>query len=208
MLEVCLNIEIRSSDTDHLKWLDHLGESLWREKKILDVGCGSGYLCKYALEHGASHSSGIDILSPPGYSGREKWEFLKLDLDSQWADEFKKSEVNQFDIVLAFDIIEHLNSPFQFLKSCLSLLSPDGVLVLTTPNTSSWERLLKPDNWSGCIDPQHKILFNIYSLKFLLAKAGFEVLTSKAPVRSLKFLNQVLPGIGGQIFLTASPEKN
>lgn len=200
-----MSIEIRNSDTDHLKWLGYLGDDFWVGKNVLDVGCGSGYLCKRALEKGAVHSSGIDILNPPGYSDSEKWEFLNLDLDSEWADGFNKSKVNQFDVVLAFDIIEHLSSPYSFLRSCHSMMSKEGVLVLTTPNIGSWERLVKPENWSGCIDPQHKTLFNLYSLKFMLGRVGFDVVNSKAPIRSLGALNKILPPLGGQLFIMAVP---
>jgi len=196
-----LQIEKRESDTDHIKWLTRFSQDFWSEKKIIDLGCGSGYLCKFALKEGASLACGIDMVEPAGYSDAEGWSFAQENLDApDWSGSFGKKYSTEFDIVLGLDIIEHLNSPYLFLRNCSQLLKDDGLLVLTTPNINSWERLLKPDNWSGSIDPQHKTLFNLYSLKFLSERADFVTEHLEAPVRSLGALNRVTPPIGGQIF--------
>jgi hypothetical protein len=84
------------------------------------------------------------------------------------------------------------------------LLRPGGQLVVTTPNTNSWERLLRPTAWSGAQDPQHRILFNRYSLAFLLRRVGFKPLVVRAPLRKLAFLGPLAPEVGAQIFAVAT----
>lgn len=191
-----------SSDLDHLRWLSDIGLDKMNHLRLLDVGCGSGYVCHYAMEHGAKAAVGIDIVKPKGLLDPSSWRFMNYDLNAaDWPTEFKGET---FDLILAFDILEHLDSPYAFLQNLRSLMSKDGRLVLTTPNLMSWERYARPDNWSGVRDEQHKTLFTRYSLKFLLSKAGLQSDLMKAPLRSLGGLSSWTPQIGGQIVCRAS----
>ena len=194
----------QQSDTDHLAWMEMFGPLDFADKAILDLGCGSGYLCENAVNKGASLAVGIDIQKPKGLDGNPiLWQFESLNLDSpDWGAKLSEKH-NQFHQILAFDILEHLRSPYDFLNNCLSLLAPNGQLFLTTPNTNSWERLMHPKDWSGVRDTQHKTLFSSYSLRFLLQKAGFESIETKAPMRKLSFLGPLAPSIGGQILCRA-----
>jgi 2-polyprenyl-3-methyl-5-hydroxy-6-metoxy-1,4-benzoquinol methylase len=193
----------KRSDIDHLKWLKLTNLDSFSGLRILDLGCGSGYICHLAMQRGAKFAVGIDVIEPEQRSQTgESWQYLNLDLNREnWHENFSDS----FDLVLAFDIIEHLDSPYCFLRSCRQLLSSQGKLVLTTPNVQSWERMLKPQGWSGAQDPQHKVLFNRYSLDFLLRKAGFGTVSQSAPLRALSFLGKLQPQIGGQILSISCP---
>jgi 2-polyprenyl-3-methyl-5-hydroxy-6-metoxy-1,4-benzoquinol methylase len=190
----------RPSDIDHLHWLNTKVNKNWIASNVIDLGCGSGYLCEWLKKEGAAEVVGIDI-DEPAFSGKPAWTFGRVDLEGQWDTDLRAMlKGASADYIFAFDIIEHLSSPWNFLSSCHSLLKPGGTLVLTTPNVNSWERVLRPDNWSGARDPQHKILFAKYSLAFALVKGGFKVETLEAPLRSAKGFAPLLPDIGGQLF--------
>lgn len=190
----------RPSDLDHLRWLNTKVNKNWNGCNIVDLGCGSGYLCEWLKREGAAEVVGVDI-EEPALSEKPAWRFAKVDLEGKWDSDLSTLlKGASADYIFAFDIIEHLSSPWDFLSSCRGLLKPGGTLVLTTPNINSWERLLRPDSWSGARDPQHKILFAKYSLAFALGKGGFRVETLEAPLRSAKVLASVLPDIGGQLF--------
>jgi 2-polyprenyl-3-methyl-5-hydroxy-6-metoxy-1,4-benzoquinol methylase len=191
----------RPSDLDHLHWLSSKVNKSWQSSRVVDLGCGSGYLCEWLKEQGATEVVGIDLEKPPTLGEPFKWTFAQVDLERRWDSDLRTMlKGADADYIFAFDIIEHLSSPWDFLSSCKNLLRQGGTLVLTTPNINSWERLLKPDTWSGARDLQHKILFAKYSLAFALAKVGFAVETLEAPLRSAKGLASLLPDIGGQLF--------
>ena len=193
-------IEPWQSDLDHLNWLSFSKIKSFAGKRILDLGCGSGYICEKAMSEGAQNAVGIDLVRP-NISDDASWIFLERNLDlPNWNDEVG----SDFDFILAFDILEHVESPFGFLKSCKDLLSDSGQLILTTPNLSSWERFVNPLNWSGVRDEQHKVLFNRYSLNFVLNRAGYSHVDLAAPIRKLSFLGPLQPHLGGQIFCKTS----
>ena len=190
-------LEPWQSDLNHLTWLSDVGIEGFKGDRLLDLGCGSGYLCELAMAEGAHSAVGVDLVKPNGFDEEQaKWKFANLDLNSnRWHEDLPQ----KFSLILAFDILEHLDSPYDFLKSCQELLDADGQLMLTTPNVSSWERYAKPGGWSGVRDPQHKYLFNKYSLGFLLRKVGLTPGIVKAPIRKLSFLGPLMPSLGGQL---------
>lgn len=49
----------------------------------------------------------------------------------------------RFDVIVAGEIIEHVDNPGAFLTSCREHLAPGGLLVMTTPNTFSVNNLAK-----------------------------------------------------------------
>lgn len=196
-------IEARPSDKSHIDWLRNCDLDQFKGLRVLDLGCGSGFLCEHAVQAEARSVCGIDLVEPKGIS-QSRWQFCQVDLDAvDWSTKVLQIE-EAWDLILAFDILEHVRSPYDFLRNIQSLLSPQGKLVLTTPNTASWERLLRPRSWSGATDPQHKCLFNRYSLQFLVDRAGLQPELTQAPIRKLGGLNRWFGRWGGQILLVAS----
>jgi glycosyltransferase involved in cell wall biosynthesis/SAM-dependent methyltransferase len=190
------------SDIVHLRWMESLGIQETKGLNILDLGCGSGYLCRKFSKVGSGNVVGIDINLPVDYDeSGEGLQFLRIDLNEKdWVRSLLGAiTLERFDLILAFDIVEHLNAPFEFLKSVQTLLSDSGSLVLTTPNTNSWERLFFPTTWSGAKDADHLTLFNIYSLQFLLQRAGLPSVYLHAKVNKLGPLASLFPDWGGQI---------
>lgn len=196
----------RGSDLVHLEWLRNLDAPAWQGLTVLDLGCGSGFICEEAVDKGARLVCGLDFVKPEFFSLSSKWKFVAHDLDApDWSQHLP---ARSFDVIMAFDILEHVASPYAFLKACSSLMSANSLLFITTPNVGSWERFLKPDSWSGVIDEQHKILFTRYSLNFLLSRVGLSSLKMTAPMRSLAFLGEFQPDIGGQILCKAALKKS
>ena len=113
----------KSSDLDHLSWLKDLGFHSMKDLRLLDVGCGTGYVCYEAMRQGAQMAVGLDIVKPAGVTESSKWQFINGDLNSdQWLSELKDKN---FDLILAFDILEHLDSPYRFLKTLRECMKAD-----------------------------------------------------------------------------------
>ncbi len=199
------HIAAGSRDADHWRWLERGGLHSFAGLAVLDLGCGGGQLCQELARSGARHVIGVDIEAIDRRDSSIPWQFVQADLDaSDWTAQIPRADGNSsFDLICGFDIIEHLQSPVSFLRSCAQLLGKGGTLVLTTPNTSSWERLCRGGNWSGATDPQHRILFNPYSLRFLLEREGYAVQSLRAPIRVLETRRIPHPRIGAQMIVVA-----
>ncbi len=85
-----------------------------------------------------------------------------------------------FDVVVNFEVIEHLFSPRNFLDNCKKLLKPGGLLITTCPNGQGFDfRVLKEK--CNSVDHEHLNYFNPCSLGLLLESSGFNVLESYTP---------------------------
>jgi len=88
-----------------------------------------------------------------------------------------KYKSNQ-DTIINMELIEHLDSPIDFIRNCKKLLKINGKLIITTPNAGlqyivnpSWQVFTKHNKYDG-----HKYLFTPPMLIYILKKEGFKIL--------------------------------
>ncbi len=79
------------------------------------------------------------------------------------------------EVVVAAEIIEHLDSPGSFLDALRPLVRHDGVLVITTPNAYSILNPVATLAGLEMIDPDHISLYSWYTLQRLLERRGWKV---------------------------------
>lgn len=99
-------------------------------KKILEIGCGSGYLLSQLRNCGAD-CVGIEPGENAAY-GSEKYG-LKIIQDF-----FKKEYfAEKFDSIIFYCVLEHIYETEKFLNEVVELLQPDGKILLAVPNCES-----------------------------------------------------------------------
>ncbi len=105
-------------------------------KTVLDIGCGFGRLALLCALHKASRVVAVDLSTPLIKTFESIISLLKIDnIETHIMDvENLKLEPNQFDVIFCCEVIEHLLNPAKLLKTIYSLLKPDGIVVLSTPN--------------------------------------------------------------------------
>ena len=84
------------------------------------------------------------------------------------------------DVVAAFEVIEHLFAPGDFIQSCQRLLRPGGILVLTCPNVRGFD-VATLRTLSGTFQHTHLNYFHPESLALLVRRCGLEVLDVQTP---------------------------
>jgi 2-polyprenyl-6-hydroxyphenyl methylase/3-demethylubiquinone-9 3-methyltransferase len=104
--------------------------------RILDIGCGGGLLCEPLARLGAK-VTGLDAAARNIEVARLHAQQAGLDIDyrAQPAEDIVGQE--QFDIVLAMEVVEHVSDVDLFLKSCAQLVRPGGMLVAATLNRTA-----------------------------------------------------------------------
>jgi 2-polyprenyl-3-methyl-5-hydroxy-6-metoxy-1,4-benzoquinol methylase len=105
--------------------------------RILDYGAGVGQLTRRLLALQRFHSvSAADIMGAPNdLSGKVEW--IEQDLNSA-----VPGHDGEFDVVVAAEVIEHLENPRFMIREIFRLLRPGGAAIVTTPNNESWRSLI------------------------------------------------------------------
>jgi len=92
------------------------------------------------------------------------------------------SELAHADVIVSFEVIEHLFDPKDLIRQAARLLKPGGLLVLSCPNGLGYDIAMLGAG-SQAVDAEHVNLFNPASLGGLLEKSGFGVLETTTPGR-------------------------
>ena len=123
------------------------------ESKVLDAGCGTGGTLRW-LESQAIQCDGFDPVAPDTLYGRLPFEI--------------PFEAESFNVVLALDVLEHIEDDKRTLESIRTLLRPNGTLILTVPAFQSL--------WSAHDTINHHYRrYRKKPLITLLEKSGFRV---------------------------------
>ena len=101
-------------------------------RRVLDAGCGSGYGAA-ELSQAASQVLAIDVAAEAVDYAREHYRAGNLRFEQASCLEIPAAEAS-FDLVVAFELIEHLSDWRAFLREVRRVLSPEGQFLVSTPN--------------------------------------------------------------------------
>jgi 2-polyprenyl-6-hydroxyphenyl methylase/3-demethylubiquinone-9 3-methyltransferase len=119
--------------------LDECSRRPLEGKTALDVGCGAGLLTEPLARLGAK-VTGLDASPEVIGVAREHAAAMGLAIDYRAADVLEVE--GQFDMITSLEVIEHVADPAAFITALAKRLAPDGLLILSTPNQTSWSRLM------------------------------------------------------------------
>jgi len=101
---------------------------------VLDFGAGTGSLSLALCELGTfDQVVAVDLIDYPDRAGHSLLSWHTVDLETG-----TPFEADSFDVVVAVEVIEHLENPRAAVRELARILRPGGSLLLTTPNNESW----------------------------------------------------------------------
>jgi 2-polyprenyl-3-methyl-5-hydroxy-6-metoxy-1,4-benzoquinol methylase len=171
-------------------------------RRVLDVGCSTGYLAERMQQHGAT-VIGLDMDERAAELARSFCEEVHVgDVETMEL----PFEPGTFDAVVCGDLIEHLRDPQGFITRVRPLLRPGGRLVLSTPNIANWAMRLsllfgrfRYTEW-GLLDRTHTHFFTRKTLRECLEAAGYRLVafdfTVPVPVLSTPRVEALAHGLG------------
>jgi len=154
--------------------------------RILEVGAGSGNFLEIVTETLSEYN--IDIVG--------------VDVDKGASEEAKKRNINvlhgniedmiqeekeQYDIIMHFELIEHLIYPRIFLEHCFKLINDDGYILFSTPNGEGFDNQQIGCNFEdrmmahALYPPMHLNSYNVSNIYFLLLDIGFSIQEISTP---------------------------
>ena len=126
---------------DRALWNEHFARYAFASRyaagrRVLDVGCGTGY-GSAELARSAASVTGIDFAAEAVDHASSHYSGIRFVQGSASALPFP---AEAFELIVSFEVIEHLPDWPQMLAEVRRVLGPDGLFVVSTPNRVFYER--------------------------------------------------------------------
>jgi ubiquinone/menaquinone biosynthesis C-methylase UbiE len=137
--------------------------------KILDVGCGSGFLLYSLSACGFRNLKGVDPFIPSSIDYENGVSIEKKSL----------GEVDDtYDLVMLHHSFEHMSNPTETLKEIYRVLKPKSYALIRVPISSSYAYQEYGVNWVQLDAPRHFYLHTLESMQILAKATGFEIVNT------------------------------
>jgi 2-polyprenyl-3-methyl-5-hydroxy-6-metoxy-1,4-benzoquinol methylase len=139
---------------------------LTHNSRILDIGCGSGYLLYSLRQIGFKNLLGID-------------KYIETDIEYENGLKILKGSIQEvdgkWDLIMFYHSFEHIPNQTETLQSVSQLLSKDKMCIISMPTTSSYAWKYYKTNWVQLDAPRHLYLHSIESIRLLTEKVGLKL---------------------------------
>ena len=155
-----------SARTDWAIAKKYINELLNYKGSILDIGCFDGQFLatlgnKFLIFGIEIHEGASQAASAKGVSVVAS-NFSELS--------------GCYDFITAFDVIEHTESPMQFLSQCLDIVKPGGYLLISSGNYDSMTFLMMRNQYWYCAIPEHISFISPKWLSYFESRLKFEII--------------------------------
>lgn len=161
-------------------------EKLSPGKKIFDIGCANGYFLDLAKQRGWQ-TYGVEISGYGANEARKKGHKVFHSPDLSGID-------LKFDCITMWDVLEHLESPVEYMQSVNKLLNINGIVAINTIDKSSWWAKFWGTRWNAIVPPEHLLFFSRNNLLLLIKNTKFNILSVQKVGKffSLSYIFKVL----------------
>ena len=120
--------------------LDQINNRNIKNLKILDVGCGGGIICEPLARLGAK-VTGIDFAPNNIKAAKIHSKKNKLKINYIYKDIEKSKLDEKFDLILMFEVLEHLDNWKKTIKKIKKNLNKNGIIIISTINKNFFSKL-------------------------------------------------------------------
>jgi SAM-dependent methyltransferase len=145
-------------------------------RKVLEVGCHTGYFSRVLREHGCQ-VVGVEINAEA--AARAIDDGFDVRVGSVEDPALLADLPREFDVLLLMDVLEHLVDPWTALRGLRERLRPDGRALISLPNVACWtvRNALLRGRWEytrdGLLDRTHLRFFTFDTARVLIRDSGF-----------------------------------
>jgi SAM-dependent methyltransferase len=171
MVELCLFKLILKSDINHTQ--KKILKNIQHRPKILEVGCGNGSRLELFSKLNAE-VIGVDMSQEDIATAKAKGlNAFCADVN----DLEKYFEPNSFDIVMSFDVLEHIPNLGEFFKKLSQLLKPGGWMMAGMPSSDCFAIRILGKRWAALSEvPRHVSIPSLGGTRCLFERADLREL--------------------------------
>jgi len=156
-------------------------------KTVLEVGPGSGSLLQF-LKKNNYQVAGVEIDND--CVERIKAQGIEC-YCGELSDYKRMLGTRKFELIILCHVLEHLYNPREIIEIIYSLLSDNGILYMILPDVGSIEAKLFGKYWIGWDLPRHVVHYNRNTVRDLLTKSGFKVISIRKNISSSFFIESI-----------------
>jgi 2-polyprenyl-3-methyl-5-hydroxy-6-metoxy-1,4-benzoquinol methylase len=142
--------------------------------KILDIGGGTGKLAslaRLAVNGEGTKTYVVDLDEEARFEAEKDGHVFSCSTFENWESREK------MDLILAYNILEHVPDPRLFLRKMSEILSQDGRIILQTPNYKALDaKIFRKLYWGGLHTPRHFYVYSKNSLTAEIERAHLKVI--------------------------------
>lgn len=153
--------------------------------RLLDIGCNEGRGLEFFRQRGYV-AEGLEMNANAAAVAKSKGFVVH----TERIEEFNSAE--KFDVVVMSNVLEHSLNPVEMLRGARGVVSDDGEVWISCPNSRSLLRWFFGSYWINWHVPFHLVHFSPVSLNDCLTKAGFTVSNIKFESPSLWVTHSIL----------------
>jgi dolichol-phosphate mannosyltransferase len=139
--------------------------------KLLEIGAYCGFFLEIAREHNFS----VTGVEPSIWASQYAKDTLNLDVKVGTLDENMHNLDKDYDVVVLWDVLEHLNDPVACLSQIQNVLKPGGVLCFSTFDVDNWFPKIMGSHWPWLMD-MHLFYYTRAIMVQLLKQSNYEMI--------------------------------
>lgn len=144
-----------------------------RGGRLLDIGCGSGRFLAHAAIRGYA-VTGCDFNPVAVQIARTRYGLTDVHCASV-AELRRRMPERRFDVITAFEVLEHMDDPAGLLTAIAGWLESGGVVALSVPYRDRWPRFGVNSAWD--LPPHHLTWWSERAIEEALRRVGLQVQT-------------------------------
>jgi SAM-dependent methyltransferase len=163
-----------------------------RGKRVLDIGCGGGFMVGAFARLGAAEAAGIDISAKSLEYARYHYPASGFYCEPLWKFAGRKK---QYDFVFSAETLEHLTCPLKFMEALREITVPGSFVYISTPDAGHPAVPKNLCDWNDICPPEHLQFFNSRNLEDMFGRFHFELYRrhrSSSPAHSVIFRRQLV----------------
>lgn len=130
--------------------------------KVLDIGCGYGHFLTYLQKEKKCDCTGLEFNDKACETARNNG----IEIYKEYIQDFAEKNIEKFDVVCVFQVLEHISDINSFLTSAIKSLKRGGTLIVCVPNNNPY--YYQFDKYHSLnLPPHHMSIWNNTSLKNL-----------------------------------------